>query len=252
VLIQVASVPGFLYALGAAQHLYLAWTPLILLVSFGLAGQGILVPLVLLRLRRTAAAVALLVAIPLLAWACIALARGLAGGMTDVTVMTFPMVCYLTEAAALVLSAGPLRGRRLVTRRGAALVVTAALAAGLIQAALYAIAVAGARALPSLPGLHPQPPATAWLAAIVAAAALVVLLAAARAARSAPGRRVLTVLAIPASAALAMPYWWPRLGTAAAIWYLPPLAIAAAVTVAARRSRNSRPAGAGSGPAAAP
>jgi hypothetical protein len=246
-LIEVASTWAFLYPLGAPHQPESPWMPVVLLVAFGLSGQGIIVPLVLLRLRRTAAGVAVLVALPLLAWAAFALVKGLADAEPDFTSMTFSMVCYVTEAAAL-LSAGELRGRRLVTRRGAALVVTAALAAGLIQAVFYTFVVVEPQARPSLADLHARPPGTAWLGATAAAAALVLLLTAARAARRAPGRRVLIVLAIPASALLAMPYWWPRASSGAAIGYLPPLVIAAAAIVAAGWSRRTRPARAGSGP----
>ncbi|HEY1642262.1 MAG TPA: hypothetical protein VGG35_16335 [Streptosporangiaceae bacterium] len=196
-------------------------------VSLSPLSPGLVILLVVLRLRRTAAAVTLVLTAVLLAQAI----RGAGAGLDSS--IAFAASGYAVETVALAGSAGPRRGLRLMTWRGIAVAVT-----GTLAVAAFCAAVTAAR-MPviQLPGARPSEASPSLLSALAAAAGVVVLAAAAAAARSGTGRRVLVLLAVPGCvlpAGLLTP--WPGTGTVALVSYLPPLALAAGIVVAARRA----------------
>jgi hypothetical protein len=143
-------------------------------VSFSPLSPGLVILLVVLRLRRTAAVVTLVLTAELLVTGLAGAEHG-AAATGPGSVIAFTTFGYAVETVALACSAGPRRGQRLLTARGIAVAVTGTVAVAVACAAVTA-------------------------------------------ARSAPGRRVLLLLAIPACvlpASLVQP--WPGAGAAAAL-----------------------------------
>jgi hypothetical protein len=114
-------------------------------------------------------------------------------------------------------------------------------AGGVLQAAAtIASEVAG---YPWARGMVRHPYLAGWIAVAAAAAAVLALTATVVARRSALGRRVLLLFAIPAYACLVTGIWFglARPLSADLVTYLPPLALVAGVGVAAiRRGRDKR------------
>jgi hypothetical protein len=225
--------------------------------ALGLAyfGLGLALPLVLLRLRRTAAIVCLLatVLLGLLNARDIYNDMNSAYGGLVAGLLAFPLFAYATEAGALLAPAGPRRGLELLTRRRWTLIVAAAIALGFVYPALNALvrlAGGGSRHLPGALLQVPSHPAAVPVAILVAGV-IIVAAAISRVARSRRGRRVLVLLAIPA---------YPVLGIEASValsgplgvvlLYLPPLLIAGLVVLAARRARRAGTDGADGGQSA--
>lgn len=216
------------------QRIYASFTGGV--VSFSALSPGLVILLVVLRLRRTAAVVTLVLTAELLVAALAGAEHGLAA--TDPgSVIAFMTFGYAVETVALACSAGPRRGLRLLTARGVAVAVT-----GTVAVAVACAAVIAAR-MPvlQLPRARQPVMPAAGLSATAAAAGVILLAVAVTSARSVPGRRVMLLLAIPACVLPAgLPQPWPGAGAAAALSYLPPLALAAGTIAAARRPLRPR------------
>jgi hypothetical protein len=191
-------------------------------VGVALFGLGLALPFVLRGARRAAvtaccAATALLAceAVMFLVSAPTVRTVGLAA------VVAFPLYAYATEAVALLRSPGPRRGRRLLTWRGRVLAVLAGVAGGVLH-----WAVLGGPAV---------------LAAL--AAAVLCLIVAGLAARSAAGRRLLVLFAIPLNPWL-IGMFWPSLDSTVGttlVTFLPPLAILGLILRSTQRDRQRDP-----------
>jgi hypothetical protein len=158
-----------------------AWQPLLPLADLAVLGiRAVLAALVLMRLRRAALIANSIALVTMIAFA---LAQGGVdpGPAYVVRAALSPIIVFGTEIAALAASPGPRRGLELVRTRHIAAISAAALAIGLAE------------------GLALSPPA---FPAVVILVTLVVIGAVAR---SALGRRVLVLLAVPFLAVLATP-----------------------------------------------
>ena len=198
-------------------------------------GLGLVLPLVLLRLRRVAALVSLLATV-LLALAC---AHNVYNGGNG-EIFAFPLFAYAAETAALLGSPGPRRGVQLLTWRAWALTVVAAACVGV---AWFAVTVATFWALRpnwlqslDLPGV---------LVAGAVAVAGFAAIAACVAARSVLGRRVLLIFAVVLYVLLmsSASFLFSNLVASALLTYLPPLAAVGLALRAVSRSRRHGPDG---------
>lgn len=233
-------------------HMFVSREPAAFALGLAYFGLGLALPLVLFRLRRTAAIVCLLATVLLgvlnandtydsLDYASIG------GGL-----LAFPLFAYGTEAVALLASPGPRRGRELLTRRRWALIVAAAIALGFAYPALNTLVWFARGESRGLPGALPHVPSHSAAVSVAILVAGVVIIAAAiiRLARSGRGRRLLLLLAIPAYPVLGIESSVVLRGPLAVVAvYLPPLAIVGLVVVAVRRTRRAGPDGGQSAPA---
>jgi hypothetical protein len=150
----------------------------------------------------------------------------------------FPLFGYAVETVALLGSAGPRRGLQLMTWRAWTLTVVAAVCGGLAWLAFVygTFALAPHRHLMlDLSGVLPQ-----GIAGLVVAGSIVAWMAA----RSALGRRVLLLFAVPLYVLLTTTaYLFAHLVDHVLLTYLPPLAAAGLGLRAIRRSRRRGPRG---------
>jgi hypothetical protein len=200
-------------------------------------GLGLPLPLVLLRLRRVAAVVSLL-ATGLLAVASASVL--LNGGFGEP--FTFSLFAYAAETAALFGSAGPRRGLQLLTSRTWALIVVAGACGGLAWFALeLGTAWAARPRWPALEVVHLAGISVAGAIAVVVGGAVVAWVAS----RSALGRRVLLLFAVPIYVLLitSITYLFQQPVVLTVLTYLPPLAAAGLGLRAIRRSRQRGPDG---------
>jgi hypothetical protein len=211
------TVPGFLSPIDAAADV----------AYFGL---GLLLPLVLLRLRRVAGYVSLLATALLVLSSAIVVSAN-AGS----EVFALPLFAYAAETVALFGSPGPRRGLQLLTWRTWVLTVVAGAAAGV---AWYALITAGIWLTRPFRSALPQLHAT-LIAGAIAVASLVVIVAWI-AARSLLGRRVLLIFAVLLYVLLTGSAAFPAMNSVARAiaTYLPPLAVGAVALRAAIRSRR--------------
>jgi hypothetical protein len=169
-------------------------------------GLGLVLPFVLTGLR-VAAAIACGVALVFLAWAYgtviySAIQYGVAFGLGwTPAALVFPLFAYAAEMVALLGSPGPRRGRQLLFTRNGLAVALAAVVAGVVawSANSYRIAPPG-RAMLLDPGL--AYPVLAW-----ASGAALAAIAGWSAFRSAAGRRLVLLFAIPACPWLVGTFW---------------------------------------------
>jgi hypothetical protein len=205
---------------------------MVLSVRIGLFGLGLALPLVLLRLRRVAASVSLLVA-ALLAVVCANLVYTGTLGQP----LAFSLVGYAIETVALLGSAGPRRGLELLTWRGWALTVVSGICVGVAWLAfvlttfdlaphrgLYVLRVTG--------GLGEG------IAAVVVGGAILTWVAV----RSALGRKLALLFALPLYVLLvtSAAFLIAKPVSLVLLTYLPPLAVAGLSLRAVLRSRRNR------------
>jgi hypothetical protein len=213
-------------------------------VLIGLAYRGLTLalPFVLLGLRRTAGficcAVALLLALMAGNSAYLDLFEGGAGGSFAAVIF----FSYATEAGALLGSPGPRRGWRILSWRGWLLIGVAATAAGLLQGAIGMGRMVG---IPGSPYRLPHHVSIAGWLALASGAAVVIAIAAGAARRSALGRRLLALFAIPAWPWLVTRIWYGPENPVEAllVTYVPALILVGLVLARIRRDRRSVPDG---------
>jgi hypothetical protein len=209
------------------------WNPAIL-GGLAYSPLGLALPFVLLGLRRTAAAICCAATL-LLAFVA-SRTMAIAGGAA----VAIPLFLYAIESVALIGSPGPRRGWRVLTWPAWAAIAVAAVAAGVLQAA-STIASEVARFPWARHTLH-HPNLSGWIAVAVAAAVVLALIITAAARRSALGRRVLLLFAIPAYASVVTGTWFglARPLSAGLVTYVPPLVLAGVGLAAIRRERRER------------
>jgi hypothetical protein len=199
----------------------------------GALGAGL--PFGLAGLRRTAAAVSVAATLVLVFQA------GQLAGIYGAWLLAAPLLSCAAESVALLGSPGPARGWQALTRRHWIVIAVASAAVGV------ALAVAGT-AWPAWGSLYldpfsARPRLGGWIGLTAGAVVVLAVLVAAVIRRSAAGRRLLVLFAIPA---------WPWLVTticffppspvpAELIAYAPPLLLGAFVLAALRRERRARP-----------
>jgi hypothetical protein len=207
-------------------------------VGVAFYGLGLSLPLVLLRLRRVAAVVSLLATV-LLAVACANILYHDGLGQP----FAFPLFAYAAETVALFGSAGPRRGLQFLTWPTWVLTAVAGACGGVAWYS-FEFGTFWATSLPAARGLH-ESQLTGMLAAGIAAAVVGGAIVAWVASRSALGRRVLVLFAIPLYVLLvtSTAYLFGRPAALALFTYLPPLAAAGLALRAARRSRRPGPNG---------
>jgi hypothetical protein len=201
-------------------------------------GLGLPLPLVLLRLRRVAAVVSLLATVFLAVVSANLIYHGALGQP-----FALSLFAYAAETVALFGSAGPRRGLQCLTWRTWVLTAVAGACSGVAWYSLE-LGTVWATSWPGAPRLD-----EAQLAGMLVAGVVAVVVGGAIAAwvasRSAFGRRVLVLFAIPLYVLLvtSTAYLFGRPATLALLTYLPPLAAAGFALLAARKSRRPGPDG---------
>jgi hypothetical protein len=197
---------------------------------------GLALPFVLLGLRRTAAVICCAATLLLVFVASRSVA--IAGGAA----IAIPLFLYATESVALIGSPGPRRGWRVLTWPAWAAIFVAAVAASVLQATSTIASEVASFPWARYTLRHPYLPG--WIAAAVAAAVVLALILTAVARRSALGRRVLLLFAIPAyTSVTGIWFGLSRPLSAGLVTFVPPLVLAGFGLAAIRRERRERRAG---------